>query len=96
MSSTNPRRPVESRGRRVPGLYSRRKADGSETFEYVGRLRGSPTVKTVKLAARTKTDAIAERESLRSATRERRAHVSADSQCYLAELMASQHDRHSL
>ena len=79
MSAANPSRtPVESRGKRVPGLYSRRKADGVEVFEYVGRLAGSKTVKTIKLAATTKTDAIAERESLRAATREKRAIVVAD------------------
>ena len=45
-------------------------------FEFVGRLNGR--VRTVKLDARTKTDAIAEVESLRSGVREKRIEISAD------------------
>jgi integrase len=79
VSAPNPTRvPVESRGKRVGGLYQRRRSDGSFVYEYVGRLRGSAQVRTVQLAATNKTDAIAERESLRAATREQRAVVVAD------------------
>jgi integrase len=79
VSAQNPTRvPVESRGKRVGGLYQRRRSDGSIVFEYVGRLRGSAQVRTVQLAATNKTEAIAERESLRAATREQRAVVVAD------------------
>jgi len=79
MSASNPTRsPVESRGQRVPGLYTCRRVDGREVFLYIGRLRGSKKVRTVTLAATTKTGAIAERESLRAATREKRTVVAAD------------------
>ena len=78
MSSRNPNRvPVTSRGRRIPGLYERVRAGGTgSVFEFVGRLNGR--VRTVKLDARTKTDAIAEVESLRSGVREKRIEISAD------------------
>lgn len=77
MSSTNPTRtPVESRGRRIPGLYERATKTGRRTYEFVGRLDGR--VRTIKLDARTKTDAIAETESLRSGVREKRIEISAD------------------
>ena len=78
MSSRNPNRgPVQSRGRRIPGLYERRFADGTgSVFEFVGRLNGR--VRTVKLDARTKTAAVDEVESLRSGVRERRIEISAD------------------
>jgi hypothetical protein len=45
-------------------------------YEYVGRLNGR--VRTIKLEAITKTDAIDEAESLRSGVRERRIEISAD------------------
>jgi hypothetical protein len=78
MSGRNPNRvPVTSRGRRIPGLYERRFADGSgSVFEFVGRLNGR--VRTIKLDAQTKTDAIDEVESLRSGVREKRIEISAD------------------
>jgi integrase len=78
MSSRNPNRvPVESRGRRIPGLYQRHHADGNgSVYEYVGRLNGR--VRTVKLDAQTKSDAIDEVESLRSGVREKRIEISAD------------------
>lgn len=61
------RTPVEVRGRRVQGLYSRRKENGGETFEYRGRLDGK--VVTRKLEARTRSDAVDELERLRSEAR---------------------------
>jgi integrase len=77
MASTNPTRtPVESRGRRVPGLYERTTKSGRRTYEYVGRLNGR--VRTIKLDASTKTEAIAEAESLRSGIRDKRIEISAD------------------
>lgn len=77
MASRNPTRtPVESRGRRVPGLYERTTRSGRRTYEYVGRLNGR--VRTVKLDADTKTDAIAEAETLRSGVRDKRIEISAD------------------
>jgi integrase len=77
MASTNPTRtPVESRGRRVPGLYERTTKTGRRTYEYVGRLNGR--VRTIKLDARTKTEAIAEAETLRSGVRDKRIEISAD------------------
>jgi integrase len=77
MASTNPTRtPVESRGRRVPGLYERTTKSGRRTYEYVGRLSGR--VRTIKLDARTKTEAIAEAETLRSGVRDKRIEISAD------------------
>jgi integrase len=77
MASTNPTRtPVESRGRRVPGLYERTTKTGRRTYEYVGRLNGR--VRTIKLDAVTKTEAIAEAESLRSCVRDKRIEISAD------------------
>jgi hypothetical protein len=60
----------------VPCLYERRNADGAFVYEFVGRLNGR--VRTVKLDAVTKTDAIDEVESLRSGVRERRIEISAD------------------
>src|SRR5262245_3451556 len=72
MSGRNPNRvPVTSRGRRIPGLYQR-----GSVYEFVGRLNGR--VRTVKLDAVTKRDAIDEVESLRSGVRERRIEISAD------------------
>lgn len=47
---------------KVAGLTSRTLADGSEVFEYRGRLAGR--VRTVKLTARTKTDAVTELRAL--------------------------------
>jgi integrase len=77
MASTNPTRtPVESRGRRVPGLYERTTKNGRRTYEYVGRLNGR--VRTIKLDASTKTEAISEAESLRSGVRDKRIEISAD------------------
>src|SRR6266516_4824197 len=77
MASSNlTRRPVESRGRRVPGLYERTTTTGRRTFEFVGRLDGR--VRTVKLDASTKSDAMAEAESLRSGVREKRIAISSD------------------
>jgi integrase len=77
MASRNPTRtPVESRGRRVPGLYERTTKTGRRTYEYVGRLNGR--VRTIKLDAQTKTDAIAEAETLRSGVRDKRIEISAD------------------
>jgi hypothetical protein len=77
MASRNPTRtPVESRGRRVPGLYERTTRSGRRTYEYVGRLNGR--VRTVKLDAVTKSDATAATESLRSGVRDKRIEISAD------------------
>jgi integrase len=77
MSSKNPNRvPVEARGRRVAGLYERTTKTGRRTYEYVGRLDGR--VRTIKLDARTKTEAIGEAESLRSGVRDKRIEISAD------------------
>ncbi len=59
--------PVESRGRRVPGLYQRTTEDGRSFFEYRARLNGR--VVTRKLAASSKTDALAELERLRAESR---------------------------
>jgi integrase len=68
----------------VPGLYVRQLADGGERYEFVGRLSGR--VRTVQFAAQTKTDAIAETESLRSGVRERRTHVPPDQRITVADL----------
>jgi integrase len=77
MASTNPTRtPVESRGRRVPGLYERTTKSGRRAYEYVGRLNGR--VRTIKLDPTTKSEAIAETESLRSGVREKRIDFTAD------------------
>lgn len=59
--------PVESRGRRVPGLYERRTEDGRSIFEYRARLNGR--VVTRKLAAASKTEALVELERLRTESR---------------------------
>jgi len=61
------RTPVETRGKRVPGLYSRTVGDGREVFEYRARLNGR--VVTRKLDARSRSDAVAEAERLRSDAR---------------------------
>jgi integrase len=77
MSSRNPNRvPVTSRGRRISGLYERTWSDGTSVFEFVGRLNGR--VRTVKLDATTKSEAIAETESLRSGVREKRIDFAAE------------------
>jgi integrase len=65
------RTPVESRGRRVPGLYVRTTADGREIFEYRARLAGR--VVTRKLDASSRTEAVAELERLRSQARDSHA-----------------------
>ena len=52
---TSQRTPLETRGRRVPRLYSRTLKDGREVFEYRGRLNGR--VVTRKLDARTRSEA---------------------------------------
>lgn len=56
------RQPVYSGGRRIPGLYGRTLADGSEVFDFRGRLGGKVT--RHRLAAKTKTDAVAELRAL--------------------------------
>lgn len=61
------RTPVVSRGRRVPGLYVRATNDGREVFEYRARLEGR--VVTYKPEARSRTEAVAELEQLRSEVR---------------------------
>jgi integrase len=87
MSSSNPRRvPVASRGRRVPGLCQTTRQDGSVFYEYRGRLGGR--VRTIGLDAVTKTDAIAEAESLRSGVREKRIEITADRRKTVAEAAA--------
>jgi integrase len=83
-SSQNQREPVISRGRRVPCLYVRPLADGSERYEFVGRLRGR--VRTVRLQAITKLAAIDEAESLRAGVRERRLQVPPDQRITVSEL----------
>ncbi len=60
--------PVESRGRRVPGLYVRTLEDGREVFEYRARLDGR--VVTKKLDARTRSEAVADVERLRTDARD--------------------------
>ena len=59
--------PVEYRGRRVSGLYVRRNVDGSQVFEYRGKLSGK--VVTRRLDAQSTTDAVEEIERLRSEAR---------------------------
>src|SRR5262249_9689641 len=61
------RTPVDSRGRRVPGLYVRTTRDEREVYEYRARLDGR--VVTYKLDARSPTEAVAEIEQLRSEVR---------------------------
>ena len=61
--ATGLRVPVESGGKRVPNLFQRRLADGTIRYEFVGRVDGRPTRR--KLAAQTKTDAIAEARGLK-------------------------------
>jgi integrase len=56
------RRPVHSGNRRVPGLYERALADGANVYE--ARLRLGGKVRRHRLAAETKTDAIAELRAL--------------------------------
>lgn len=58
------RRPVYSGSRRISGLYERTLADGSTVFEAALRLGG--TVRRRRLAARTKTDAVAELRALQT------------------------------
>jgi integrase len=56
------RRPVFSGGRRIPNLYERGLASGTTVYEAAGRLGGK--FRRTTLAARTKTDAIAEIRAL--------------------------------
>jgi len=56
------RRPVYSGARRVPGLYERTRADGTNVYEAALRLGGKARRRT--LTASTKTDAIAELRAL--------------------------------
>lgn len=56
------RRPVFTGNRRVPGLYERTLADGSNVYE--ARLRLGGLVRRNRLEAKTKTDAIAELRAL--------------------------------
>src|SRR5579862_685878 len=65
------RTPVESRGRRILGLYSRTTAGGREVFEYRGLLAGR--VVTRKLDATSRTEAVGEVERLRSQARDSHA-----------------------
>ncbi len=73
---TSQRIPVETRGRRVLGLYSRTLEEGREVFEYRGRLNGR--VVTRKLEARTRSEAVAESERLRSQARSEGSVLSVD------------------
>ena len=56
------RKPAYSGDRRLPGLYTRGRADGSTVYEAVLRLGGK--VRRHTLTARTKTDALAELRAL--------------------------------
>jgi integrase len=56
------RKPVFSGKRRIPGLYERTLADGSTVYDVATRLGGK--VRRHRLAARTKTDALAELRAL--------------------------------
>lgn len=58
------REPVYSGNRRIPGLYVRAKADGSHVYDVALRLGGK--VRRHRLAAATKTDAIAELRALQT------------------------------
>lgn len=82
------RTPVYGRGgKRISGLYSLALADGGEAYYYVGRLHGSPSVKTVRLKAESKTDAVKEIESLRAGVRERRVAVVADRRVLVRDIV---------
>ena len=77
MSASNPTRTqVRHRGRLVPCLFSRERADGTVVFEFYGRLNGKVT--RLKLDAAVAADAVAELEALRSGIRERRISVAID------------------
>lgn len=58
------RKPVYSGTRRVPGLYERSRADGTNVYE--ARLRLGGSVRRHRLTASTKTDAIAELRALQT------------------------------
>ena len=80
MSASNPKRErVSYRGRTVPNLYQRVKADGTVVFEHFGRIAGSKPRRTVLDAANV-SEAIEAAESLRSGVRERRLTIASDRQ----------------
>jgi integrase len=54
-------------------------------FVYVGRLKGEPNVRTITLEAASKTDAIAEVESLRAGVREHRVVIAADRKTFVRD-----------
>ncbi len=78
------RRPVYSGNRRVPGLYERTLADGSTTWE--ARLRLGGKVRRHRLAATTKTDAIAELRALQTDYERGELHRSPATAVTVAEL----------
>jgi integrase len=77
------REPVFHRGRRVPNLYKRTLKDGSEVYEYRGKLRR--TCKTIQLEARNPSDAVAEVERLRSDVRDGKRKVEPSSRMIVRE-----------
>jgi integrase len=78
------RRPVYSGNRRVPGLYERTLADGSSVYDVALRLGGK--VRRHRLAAGTKTDAIAELRTLQVDYERGEQHRSAAAALTVAEL----------
>lgn len=80
----NSRNPVFSGSRRVPGLYERRRIDGSIVYEASLRLEGQ--MQRHRLSAQTKTDAIAELRNLKTDSERGELHRSAQLSPTLAEL----------
>jgi integrase len=62
----NTRTPVEYRGQRVPNLYTRTLADGSQVFEYYGKVRGESGAKSKRLDATNVNDARLEAQAVAS------------------------------
>lgn len=79
------RKPVYIGKRRVPGLYSRTLADGSEVFDVATRLGGK--VKRRRLEATTKTEALAELRALRVDTARGEQHRSPALSVTVTELL---------
>ena len=78
------RKPAYSGTRRIPGLYERTLADGSSVYDVALRLGGK--VRRHRLAARTKTDAIAELRALQVDYERGEQHRSAAAALTVAEL----------
>jgi integrase len=85
VSASNPiRSRVTHRGRVVPNLYQRTRADGTVVFEHFGRINGGKPRRVILDATNT-TEAVEALETLRSGVRERRIVIASNRRTLVRE-----------